>query len=417
MLKEVPGISITQQGGPGKITSVFIRGANPRHTLVLIDGMEVNDPGSISNYFDFANLQTNNIKRVEILRGPQSTLYGSDAMAGVVSIFTGEGNGKPKFSLTGEGGSYNTYKGNLDMNGSYSMLKYSLSYSALNSDGFSAADKEYGNTEKDPYRNNTFYSRFGLNPIENLNFGFIFSYSKSKAGLDQNEKYGDDPNFFADIRELFFKTNCSLSLFNGFWTQNIALGFIKNINKTTDGIDSIHPFLSSENYFTGKRTKLEWQNNLRISNNNTLTLGLEAEQEKAFSSYVSTSEYGPYTSEFPSSKATTAGIYLQDQVSIRGAFFSSFGVRYDKHDRFGSVITYRIAPAYFISSTNTKLKATYGTAFKSPSLYYLYEPTYGNQDLKPEKSKGWDVGIEQFLLSCGHPVMLQELVFKMILMI
>ena len=405
VLKDVPGVTVTQQGGPGKITSVFIRGANPRHTLVLIDGMEVNDPGSVSNSFDFGNLQTNNIKRVEILRGPQSTLYGSDAMAGVISIFTKQGTGKPDISLSGEGGSYNTYKGNIGINGSNGLLNYSLNYSAINSGGFSAADKKYGNNEKDSYRNNALFSRIGMTPIENINFDFIFNFSKSKAGLDQNEKFGDDPNFYANIEELFFKTNCTLNLFDGFWTQKFAIGFIRNINKTTDGIDSLHPFLSSENYFTGNRTKFEWQNNFRISNNNTLIFGVETEQDKAFSSYTGTSEFGPYSSEFPSNKSASTGLYLQDQFNYSGTFFSSIGARYDNHNRFGSVITYRIAPAYFIPLTNTKLKATFGTAFKSPSLYYLYEPTYGNSNLKPEKSKGWDAGIEQYLFNYNLTLM------------
>ena len=112
VLRDVPGLSIVQQGGPGKVTRVFIRGANPHHTLVLIDGVEMSDPSSVTNAYDLSNLPTDDIEKIEILRGPQSTLYGSDAMAGVISIFTKKGKGKPELSLSGEGGSYNTFKGN-----------------------------------------------------------------------------------------------------------------------------------------------------------------------------------------------------------------------------------------------------------------------------------------------------------------
>jgi vitamin B12 transporter len=399
VLQQVPGLTVTQQGGPGKITSIFLRGAKPHHTLVLIDGVEMNDPGSISNSFDFANLQTSNIERVEILRGPQSTLYGSDALAGVVSIFTKQGNGKPKFIMSGEGGTYNTYKGSIGTNGSIGLLKYFLNLSTITSDGFSAADKIYGNTEKDSYQNKSLYSRINLNPSDVIGLEFILNYSRSKAGLDQNEKFGDDPNFNSDVEEILFKAGSSVKLFQGLWFQNIGISFIKNINKTVDGTDAAHPSLSSNNYFTGNRIKMEWQNNFNLYRNNVLTFGIETEQEKAYSSYLSESQWGPFISEFPVNKAATTGIYLQDQLKLFDSFSSAVGVRYDKHNRFGSALTYRIAPSYFIYSTNTKLKATYGTGFKSPSLYYLFEPTYGNINLKPEKSRGWDAGIEQYLFN------------------
>ncbi len=407
VLAEQPGLSIAQQGGAGKLARVFIRGANPHHTLILVDGVEVNDPGSVSNAFDFGNLPTSNIERIEILRGPQSTLYGSDALAGVISIFTKKGEGKPKFLISAEGGSYNSYKLNTALNGQLGKFDYALNYSQFRTDGFSAANEKYGNTEKDMYRANYINGRIGVAPLDNMNFNIIFNYSKNKAGLDQNtilnidkkDIYGDDPNFISNFEQSLIKINGSISLFDEFWTQNLSASTVKMISKTTDETDAAHPNMSSLNYFTGNRFKIDWQNNLKLSGNHTVVVGFETETEKAYSDYLSVSEWGPYSSVIPGSKATTLGVYLEHQSGLFDSFFSTVGIRLDKHDKFGSEVTYRIAPAYFLRLTDTKFKATYGTGFKSPSLYYLYEPMYGNPDLKPELSKGWDAGIDQFLFN------------------
>ncbi len=407
VLAEQPGLIVAQQGGPGKLTRVFLRGANPHHTLVLVDGIEVNDPGSISNGVDFANILTSNVERIEILRGPQSTLYGSDALAGVISIFTKKGEGKPKFYLSGEGGSYNSYRENAAVNGQISMFDYSVNYSQFRTDGFSAASEDYGNTEKDMFFAKYLNGRVGITPLENLNFNIFFNYSKDKAGLDQssvldaNKKdiYGDDPNFESNFEQSLLKINGSLTLLDGLWTQSLSASTAKMTSKTTDEADDAHPNVASVSYYTGKRFKIDWQNNLKLNTSNTVVFGFETETEKAYSDYLSISEWGPYSSVVPASKATTTGLYLEEQSNLFNSFFSTVGVRWDKHDKFGSEVTYRIAPAYFLRLTDTKFKATYGTGFKSPALYYLYDPIYGNPDLKPEKSKGWDAGVEQFLFN------------------
>jgi vitamin B12 transporter len=130
-----------------------------------------------------------------------------------------------------------------------------------------------------------------------------------------------------------------------------------------------------------------------------VTLGLEAEEEQAENTYNSMSVFGPYDSALPTSKARTSGIYLQDQINFGNTLFVTAGGRYDSHEKFGSEITYRIAGAYLFSKTGTKIKATYGTGFKAPALFDLFDPSFGNPDLEAEKSRGFDFGIEQFLLN------------------
>ncbi|MCL6098181.1 MAG: TonB-dependent receptor, partial [Bacteroidetes bacterium] len=174
---------------------------------------------------------------------------------------------------------------------------------------------------------------------------------------------------------------------------------MKHFTHSLDLPDQFRPTTSSDALNNGQRTKLDWQNNLRFVDHNLVTFGVESSTEKSNSSYLSTSDYGPYDSFSPEQSVRTTGLYLQDQLDVDQSLFVTAGLRYDNNQKFGGVTTFRIAPAYFIHTTETKLKFSYGTGFKAPSLFDLFDPLFGNPDLNPEKSKGWDAGIEQFLLN------------------
>ncbi len=398
-LRELPGVSVVEQGGPGKIASVYIRGANPNHTLVLVDGTKMNDPSSPNNAFDFSYLNTNDIEKIEIVRGPQSTLYGSDAVAGVINIITKSGTAGNHFSLNGEGGSNNYYRGSVSARGNYNILHYFLSFSRNKTDGVSAADSKYGNTEKDGYLNNSFSGKLILKPTDNFNTSFLYKYTKAETSLDQNEKLGDDPNFKYNIEEQLFSLSNKLDLLGGGWEQSLFASIVKRISKAVDLPDEIRPSTSSDNYANALRYKIDWQNNLRLINNNLITFGFEHQTEKAYTSYISNSSFGAYESVFPRQSVYTNSFYAQDQLNIQNKFFTSAGLRYDNHQKFGGVLTFRLTQAYYLSSSATKIRASYGTGFKAPSLFYLFDPAFGNPDLKPEKSSGYDFGIDQFLFS------------------
>ncbi|MEO5667046.1 MAG: TonB-dependent receptor plug domain-containing protein, partial [Bdellovibrionota bacterium] len=149
LLRAVPGLDVAQQGGPGQTTSIFIRGARSEDTLVLIDGIEVNDPMSPSSGFDFSSLSPDNVERIEVYRGPQGVRFGAGALGGVINIVTTEGQGPAKLKYLAEGGSYRSFREGLGVSGQHEAFAYSLGLSHVQSRGFSAAATSYGNTEAD----------------------------------------------------------------------------------------------------------------------------------------------------------------------------------------------------------------------------------------------------------------------------
>jgi len=405
VLREVLGVAIIQNGGTGAAGSMSIRGANSEHTLIMMDGVELNDPISPSRSYDLAHLVLDSIERIEVLRGPQSTLYGSDAIGGVVNIITKKGLGKPRFSLSSYGGSYTTFSTEAGIRGSTEKINYSLGLSHLSTQGISASSTAYpGNEEKDGYQNMTLSGRLGFTPLDNLDIDLVLRSINAKADIDNfGGAYGDDPNHTQDYKSLFLKGQLRALLFKNRWEQKLSISLVHNDRQHENLPDASHPFDSEEGHFKSKMFKIDWQNNLFLHETNTLTCGVDHQQEQGESEYHFEGLWGPYSSIFPLKRAHITGLYIQDQIRSANQFFATAGVRLDNHSQFGLALTYRLAPAYFIEKTGTRLKATVGTGFKSPSLYQLYAPAtsfgpIGNEDLEPEKSIGWDVGIEQFLL-------------------
>ena len=391
LLKTEYGLSLVQQGAFGSLTNVYTRGAGSGHTLILIDGVEINMPNDPVSSFDFGNLPVDNIERIEILRGPQSTLYGSDALAGIINIISKKGSGKPKYYLTTEGGSFNSYKGLMGLNGSYDFFNYSLFLSRYRTDGFSSALSENG--DKDGASSYNIASNFGANIFENTEVNLTFRFTKADVDYDQfGGEFGDDPTYFFNLEESAFRIEGKHSAFNGMWEQTLGASLFRNVRKYSN---DAFVYDASRSFYDGRKLKLDWQNNFYFGKTNTLTFGIETEREQAETEYYVFSQVFPFQSILPLSKATTSGVYLQDQFK-EGNLFGTIGARYDNHQRFGSVITFRFAPAYIFWDSGLKLKGTVGTGFKAPSLYYLFDPTYGNPELNPEKSLGWDIGVEQY---------------------
>jgi len=394
-LRTVPGLNVVQTGGPGGQTSVFIRGAKSEDALILLDGVEINDPTTPGRSFDFAHLTTANIERIEIIRGPQSTLYGSDAMSGVINIISKTGQGKTGGFLAGEYGSFDSFSGNAGLSGGNKWADYTLSASRLDTKGISAASASAGNLERDGYKNTTISGKLVITPLEHVHADLILRYIDGQTDLDNAGGVGgDDPNNRAEVEQLFSRAQARISLFNGFWQQTIGFSLSRQERNYRNDTDTEHPADLDHSSYNGQILKFDWQHNLRLQETNMLTMGVETEREKGESSYYAESAWGPYTSEFAQKNTRTTAGYIQDHVRLSGNWFATVGARLDEHDRFGTKITYRIASTYLIQKTGTRIKGTYGTGFKSPSLYQLYS-LYGDETLKPETSLGWDIGIEQ----------------------
>ena len=398
VLRTVPGVDIAGSGGPGQPTSVFLRGAKSEHTLVLIDGVEMNDPISPGRSFNFANLTTDNIERIEVLRGPQSTLYGSDAIGGVINIITKKGKGKPGGFVSAEGGSFSTWRERAHASGSYKWLDYSLGFSRLDTDGISAADEDAGNDEEDGYGNTSLSARLGITPTEMFNVDTLLRYTDALVDLDNSGGLGgEDPNHESDQEELFLRTEAQLSLLDELWEQELGVSLTDYERDIRNDTDLMHPDSLSQSDYDGRIVQFDWQHNLYLHETNTLTLGLETEEERGEYSFFSESAWGTTSTTFDEETARTNSAYIQDQIRLADSFFTTLGARLDDHEDFGSETTYRIAPAYLFQETGTKIKASYGTGFKAPSLYQLFSQ-YGDEDLAPEESTGWDVGVEQYLM-------------------
>ena len=407
-IKNEYGISFTQQGGKASVSNIYIRGGSPSQSLVIIDGVEVNMPNDPSNFYNFFSLPLDNTNRIEILRGPQSTLYGSDALTGVINIITLKGQGKPVLNVAFEGGSYSTYKGTITSLGSVGKFNYSAALSRTKSDGYSAASDQYGNTEKDGFQLDNFNTNLGYDFSKSFSADVVVRYNNSSTDLDQSTgspEFWDDPSYIFDQEEFFIRAQGKLNLMDKKWDQKIGLSYFRNNRDYSYDTSAASAYYSSSNY-DGRKYKADWQNDFYFLENNLITAGIEFELEETSSEYYLLTYVGPpdYASIFPEQSANTFGIYLQDQIKLDESFFGTIGVRYDYQNQFGSAFTYSIAPAYIFWETGTKLKTTVGTGFKAPSLFYLYDPVYGNSELDPEQSFGWDAGVEQFFWSAEFSI-------------
>ncbi len=401
-LRTVPGLDVIRSGGIGQPTAVYLRGANANHTLVLVDGVEMNDPSSPNGAFDFANLQTDNIERIEVVRGAASAAYGSDAMGGVINVITKKGQGATKYTATAEGGSYDTWKTTGAISGSTERINYSLDASRMETAGFSAADHTMGNTDPNGHRNNTVSGRSGIKVNDNLDLGLTLRYNEGKTFNDDCGGVScDNTGNYNTFNELFTRGFGHLKLFDGLWEQTIGSAYSRTDrnNVTVFNPASLNSYGNSIAANLGEKVKLDYQSIFNVHKASTITLGVEEEADSLSSSAASPDLYGTNAS-IPQKTMNTISGYLQDQINLFDSSFTTVGVRYDDNNRFGGHETWRVNELYNFKETGTRLKGNYGTGFKAPSLNQLYDTIYGsgNASLKPETSVNWDAGLEQDII-------------------
>ncbi|HWE04749.1 MAG TPA: TonB-dependent receptor [Tepidisphaeraceae bacterium] len=374
VLRGTPGLDVVRSGGPNQITSVFMRGANSDHTLVLIDGIEANDPSSPSRAFDFSTLTVDDIDRIEVLRGPQSTLWGSNAIGGVINVITKRGQGPLSGYVSAEGGSFNTFRESVGFSGSEKIANYSLNITQANSQGFPAADAKYGNQTPDGYDTLSMAGRFGLTLSSQFDIDVIARVQHNRVRIDDGGGPGqDDPRRWLKSDQDFIRVQPHLVLFDGALVQTYGFNYTHYTRSDTD------PAAPTQD--DGDVLKFDFQNDLHLCKADTLTAGVDFYQE------------GFSATQTPQKYANSLGLFIQDQFDLNDRLFFTGGMRYEDHSLTGSNVTYRFTGAYLFP-TDTKIHASYGTGFKSPTLSDLYS-SYGSRDLKAEKSMGWDAGVEQ----------------------
>lgn len=397
----LPGVFYLQAGSIGGAGSLFIRGANSEHTLFMIDGIEVNDPISPSRSFNFSLFHLSLIDRIEILRGPQSTLYGSDALAGVVNLVTSEPE-KNKAELSAAFGSLKTWQGNFSLAQSSGAFSYQLEANSFNTGGISSASKNYdGNIEPDGYHQQNLALKLKYKLTDSLSFSWQTRILESQADLDNfGGPYGDDPNYIQKTRFWFNRAELAGFFFNHRWEQKLIFGLESSRRDNSNEPDELHPGESEKAFYQSRFFKIDWQNNFYLSSVQTLILGFEYKTESGQSDDIYAGPWGTDESNFPRKKAGLAAFYAQDQWKPWNRLCLTSGLRFDQHQQFGSALTYRFAANLELPELSARLKATLGTGFKAPSLYQLYAPAsyfgpIGNPDLKAEKNLGWDFGLEK----------------------
>lgn len=395
-LRGVPGVAVAQ-AGPGGVASAFLRGAAADHTLILLDGVELNDPSSPNGAYDLANLLTESVERIEVVRGPQSPLYGSSAMGGVIQILTRRGEGPPAPTVMFEGGTHGAFQGTLGLAGSTGALAYTVALARRETDGVSAATAGSGHAERDGQRVGALSGRLEWRPAAALVLGLSVRASNADTDRDQEGPGGDDPNAVTEADEVALRVEGRIATWGGRWEGTISASLADHDRESRDEIDERHPLDRSRGTFDGRRWKVDWQNELALGEAQRLTFGVETERETAATTFASDGEFGPFESVFPEASARTTGAFVQHHARLGQAFFVTVGARVDDHSRFGSAATLRVTPTLHIETTGTRVKASYGTGFKAPTLFQLFDPQFGNDGLEPEESDGWDAGLEQDL--------------------
>jgi len=390
VLRQVPGVAVNRTGGVGDLTQVRIRGAEGNQTMVLIDGIKVNDPASGSE-FNFANLLAQDITRIEVLRGPQSALYGSDAIGGVVNIITRRGDGPPSVTGSVEGGSFGTFRGHASASVSDDKFDLLTSAVGLSTSGISSADEANGNTEADAYKNGTGLLKFGLRPTEDIDLAFVGRYTKFMNEGDDFFGGVGPVDGFSDSRgeQIFGRAQGTVRLWDDRWET------IVGVTHTDQKSDYLANKTVTSTY-EGEVNKVDYQSNLYLKQDSvpathTLTVLAEHQTESVTVDSV--------WSNLDRSISST-GLVGQYQLGLFDNLFVTAAIRHDANELFEDTNTYRATAAYNIDQTATKLRASYGTGIKNPTMFELYGFTQnyqGNPDLKPEQAEGWDVGVDQAL--------------------
>ncbi len=375
LLNEQAGLVINgANSNPGKDKSVYLRGAKSEYTVFLIDGIPVNDPSGPGGAFDPRMFSLDQLERIEILKGSQSTLYGSDAIAGVINLITKkEGNKPVGGSATVGFGSFGMLKGSGNVQGSTSLVDYQVGYSHMSADGISEAKdiNNVGGFDKDGFDQNALNVSAGIKLIPSLTLTPFFRYTDYKGEFDGGS--------FVDDNSSYTSTLINPGLSSQYKLKKGAVNFLYGHNSTDRKFDG--PFGPTE--YKGRFDNVDLFFNYDLSDKIQLLTGINYQNLKMLDTTLATADpeaqlISPYASLF---------------LHNAGRIALEVGGRYNNHSKYGSNTTFSVNPSYNINS-GTKVFINYSTGFKAPTLQQLYGAWGANEDLKPEKSVNMEAGLD-----------------------
>jgi len=405
VLRDVPGVAVSRTGAIGAQTQIRIRGAEGNHTLTLIDGIKASDP--YYGEYDFGTLIADENAKIEVLRGQQSSLYGSDAIGGVINYITLTGAEAPGIRLRAEGGSMGTYSGGARFAGVTGNLDYALSSSYLHTDGYPVAI----GGKRDVGSNNLGASaKLIWAAAPDFHITAVGRYSYTKADLDDTDNvfgsptFGrvvDSPGVYNKNRAFYGLVRAQLDLLDGRWTNAVS-GQIADTHRT--GYDVVSSFLPPAGQPVipsygdrGKRLKGSFESAFRFGTDQVkhrITFALDAEKESERSTI---SLFGGFLGW---RHTTNVGFVGQYDLTVNDALALGASVRRDDNNRFADDTTYRVQGSYKFAE-GTRIHAAAGSGVKAPSFSELFDFSagryIGNPNLRPEKSQGWEAGVEQAL--------------------
>jgi vitamin B12 transporter len=387
-LRLAQGLSVLQSGGPGTEALVRMRGGNPEHVLVVIDGTIVNSP--TNGRFNFGNLNAENIERIEILRGAQSMLWGSDAISGVINIITKKGKGKPTGNAFLEYGSFASLREGASAAGSKGPFDFTMALQRWDITSFSAADYRIGAFERDPFHQWQASGRVGVALPKDGRLEFNLRWWNSDLGLDST---GFDVFGVKQSTNQLLLSGVYDQPITSWWNQKLTLaqneehfGSGRGTFRVQLGTGVQSAANQTPSDFTIINQRLEWQHNFQVAEPLLLTVGYQHREES-----------GSNPLQFGQKGIISNAGFAQAQVNLWDSLFLTGGLRQDSYNTFGDATTYRTTAGYLVSKTRTKLRGSYGTGFRTPTINQLFFPGFGTPGLKPEKSKSMDVGVDQWL--------------------
>jgi vitamin B12 transporter len=370
-LERVPGVSVRRDGDRlGSRPSIFIRGADSDQTLVLVDGVRLQDPSAPNREAFLDHLGVEEIERIEVLSGPQSVLYGSDSLGGVINIITKKGEGPPNGRIRFEGGTFATLDTAASLRGGGEGFHYGVSVGLTESDGFSSSST--GDPDDDGYERTNASIRGGLGD-EALGVDASFRFLDARTEIDGFGAPASDTSQYA------LALSPHLQLFDGLWEQRLTYSFHRAERENGVGPDT---------RYESALHWLDWQNTLRWDDCLATVIGVQYDRE--------TARFDAFAPAF-AVDSDMAAVYADQQIALGNHVDLTGGVRVEHHDRFGAHVTGRFTGVVRIPWIEGALHGSVGSGFKAPTLAQLFDDSFGsaNPDLDPEQSLGWDIGYRQ----------------------